>query len=351
MAKTFNNLFENIIQFDELYQAYLSARKGKRRSWPCRHLERNLEGELIQLQNELIWGQYRTCGYREFYVHEPKTRKITALKMFRDRIVQHAIYRQIEPIWEARFIHNSYACRVGKGTHKGINDAQRMLRQCRRQHGHIYCLKADISKFFASMDHDVLKGLIRQRIADTRLLAVIDDIIDSYSEPGTPGKGLPIGNLTSQLFANIYLDALDQWMKCRRRVQWYARYMDDFIVIAPCKDYLQALRLDAERFLQDHLQLRTNHKTQVFPVAIHHGRGLDFLGCHLWTNKRRLRRASVSRAARNIRKLAQQYATGRVEHETVRAKIISMTNHARNGHAEAAIAGILRKTPFVRKTA
>src|SRR5690606_4409329 len=203
MAKTFNNLFENIIQFDELYQAYLSARKGKRRSWPCRHFERNLEGELIQLQNELIWGEYRTGGYREFYVHEPKTRKITALRMFRDRIVQHAIYRQIEPIWEARFIHNSYACRAGKGTHKGIADAQRMLRQCRRQHGQIYCLKADISKFFASMDHGVLKGLIRQRIADARLLAVIDDIIDSYSEPDTPGKGLPIGNLTSQLFANI----------------------------------------------------------------------------------------------------------------------------------------------------
>src|SRR5690554_2558772 len=124
MAKTFNGLYEEIVSFDALYQAYRRARKGKRKSWPCRHFEKDLEGNLIQLQNELIWGEYRCGGYRSFYVTEPKRRKITALKLFRDRVVQQSVMAAIEPIWESRFISHSYACRVGRGTHAGADKAQ-----------------------------------------------------------------------------------------------------------------------------------------------------------------------------------------------------------------------------------
>ena len=348
MAKTFNGIFEQIITFDALYQGYLSARKGKRKSWPCRHFEKDLEGNLIQLQSDLIWGQYQCGPYRSFYVTEPKRRKITALKLFRDRVVQHAIVSAIEPIWEARFVGHSYACRVGKGTHAGANEAQEMLQECLRKHGRVYVLKADIRKYFASIDHDILLQLLRKRLADRRLMAVIENIVRSYSEPETPGKGLPIGNLTSQLFANIYMDAFDQWMKCRKREHWYIRYMDDFVVIHPDKRHLQALRIDAERWLADNLDLSTNHKTSVFPVSHSGGRGLDFLGYHLWPNARRLRRASLRRFGRQLKQWQADYAGGEIDLADIRQNLHSWVNHARHGNAVQAIASMLNKTTFRR---
>ena len=348
MAKTYSGLFENIIQFDQLYSAYLSARKGKRKSWPCRHFEKNLEGELIQLQNDLIWGSYTTGPYKSFYVAEPKRRKITALTLFRDRVVQHAIFNQIEPLWESRFISDSYACRVGKGTHAGADKAQIMLKECLREHGKIYCLKADIRKYFASIDHETIKQLIRKRISDPRLLPVLENIIDSYHEEGRPGKGIPIGNLTSQLFANIYLDHFDQWVKCRKQVQRYVRYMDDFVVIHPDKNYLHALRLDAERFLQDELQLETNGKTSVFPVSHQSGRGLDFLGYHLWPDRRRLRKASLKRFKRRLRTCQRKYTAGTMNLSDVKQQLQSFIVHAKHGQASPAIIKSLQSSVFWR---
>lgn len=348
VAKTYTGLFERIITFDALYQAYLSARKGKRKSWACRHFEKDLEGNLIQLQNELMWGEYRTGGYRYFLVHEPKTRQVAALQDFRDRVVQHAIMAVIEPIWESRFISHSYACRVGKGTHAGANQVQAMMRECLRKHGKLYALKADIRKYFASINHAKLKLLLRKRIADQALMNVLDNIIDSYSEYGRPGQGLPIGNLTSQLFANIYLDDFDQWIKCRRQERWYARYMDDFVVLSHDKQHLHALRLDAERWLGDNLALETNHKTGVFPVAHQCGRGLDFLGYHLWPDRRRLRKASLRRFKRRVRKLQRDYAAGTANLADIHQQLNSMIAHARHGDAMPVIKKTLNSAIFRR---
>lgn len=348
MAKTYNHLFEKIIGFDDLYNAYLKARRGKRKSWPCRVFERDLEAELIQLQNELIWGEYQCGPYRSFHVSVPKRRKITALQNFRDRVVQNAVVTVIEPIWERRFIQHTYACRAGKGTHSGANTAQTMLKACLMKHGKVYALKADISKYFASIDHSILKTLVRKRISDNRLLEVIDNIIDGYHEPETPGIGLPIGNLTSQLFANIYLDALDQFVKCRKQEKWYIRYMDDFVVVHSDKSHLQSLRLDIERFLSDNLHLSTNHKTSVFPIAHHHGRGLDFLGFHLWPNARRLRKASLKRFRQRVRQWQSEYTRGEIEIRDISEQMHSWTNHARHGNALPAIEHILSNAYFRR---
>jgi len=350
VAKTLTGLFEQIIGFDALHAAYLRARKGKRRSGPCLDFERDLEGGLIQLQNELIWGEYRTGGYRYFEVLEPKRRRVAALNRFRDRIVQHALHAVLEPIWEARFISDSYACRPGKGTHAGAARAQAMMRECLRRHGALYALKADISKYFASIDHGILKALLRKKIADTKILALLDDIIDSYHEGGRPGKGLPIGNLTSQLLANVYLDQLDQFVKCRRREAFYIRYMDDFVVLHPDKRHLHAVRLDIERWLGDHLALSTNHKTGVFPVAPRHGQGLDFLGYHLWPHKRRLRKASLKRFARRVQRLQRHYADGRVDHAAIKQQLASWVAHATHGDALPAVRAILAKASFRRST-
>lgn len=264
--KRYGHLFERYANFDALYDGYLRARKGCRESWACMRFELHLEENLIDLLNHLHWGSYSTGPYRHFYVHEPKTRRITALTQFRDRVLQHAMYAVLAPIWESRFVSDSYACRVGKGTHRAADRAQAMLKECLIRHGKIYALKADIAKYFASIDHAVAKRLIRRALKCPSTLALLDDMIDSYSEPGRPGKGMPIGNLISQLLANVYLDALDQHVKCRLSERWYCRYMDDFLIIGADKEHLQQRRIEIEWWLAEHLVLETNHKTSVFPV-------------------------------------------------------------------------------------
>lgn len=346
--KTHNGLFEQLITFEALHSAYQRARKGKRRSWPCRLFERDLEGNLIELQNELIWGQYRIGGYRSFQVHEPKTRTITALTEFRDRVVQHALMAVLEPLWERSFSAHSYACRVGKGAHAGADYAQGMMRDCLRRHGTLYALKADVRKYFPSIQHAALKRLVRRKISDRRVLQLLDHILDSYCEPGAPGRGIPIGNLTSQLMANVYLDALDQHVKCRLGERWYCRYMDDFIVLHPSKEHLHALRLSIEVWLGKELHLDLNHKTVVFPVAVRHGRGLDFLGYHLWPHKRRLRKASLKRFKRRVRRLQRQYAARTASFTDIRQQLSSWLAHARHGDATPAVSKYLQAHPFRR---
>lgn len=346
--KTHNGLFEHVITFEALYKAHKSARRGKRKSWPCRHFEKDLEGNLIQLQNELVWGAYQVGWYRSFLIREPKVRKITALVEFRDRVVQHALMAVLEPIWERSFISHSYACRDGKGTHAGADYAQKVMRECLIKHGKLYALKADVRKYFQSINHGILKQLLRRKISDKKVLALLDLIVDSYSEPNTPGVGIPIGNLTSQLFANIYLDALDQHIKCRLSERWYVRYMDDFVILHHDKRHLQALRISIEVWLADKLHLELNHKTGVFPVATKHGQGLDFLGYHLWPHKRRLRKGSLCRFKRRVRRLQAKYAENKVDFPEIRQQLSSWIAHARHGDATPAIAKYLAQHTFRR---
>lgn len=332
MAKTYNNIYPEIYNFESLHAAYLRARRGKRDRLQVQRFELDLEGSLIQLQNELIWGEYKTGEYRRFVVTEPKERIVAALP-FRDRVLQHAVTAAIEPIWEGRFIRDSYACRSGKGTHRGADRAQDMLRKVKREHGKVFVLKADILKFFYSIDHGVMKRLVRRRIRCRGTLALIDNIIDSTAMPGDPKPvGLPIGNLTSQLFANVYLHELDEFVKHGLREKHYIRYMDDFLVVHHDKAHLQRIRTLIERFLWDRLHLKTNAKTQVFPVGERCGRAVDFLGYRIWTTHRRLRKSSISRIARTLRRLKKQYAAGKVALEKVRQSITSWVAHA--SHAE-----------------
>ena len=330
MAKTYNNLYPEIYSFESLHAAYLRARRGKRTRAEVQRFELDLEGNLIQLQNELIWGTYKTGKYRQFIVREPKERIVAALP-FRDRVVQHALVDVIDPIWERRFIAESYACRVGRGTHKGADKAQAMLRRVKRDHGNVYVFKADIAKFFYSIDHAVLKELVRKRVACKQTLALIDAIVDSTVKSGIH-VGLPIGNLTSQLFANVYLHELDEFVKHGLREKHYCRYMDDFIIIHHDKEHLHRLRAKVELFLWERLRLKTNAKTQVFPVGIFHGRALDFLGYRIWTTHRKLRKSSIQRITRTMKKLQQLYSEGKVSLWRIRQSLISWLGHAQ--HAE-----------------
>lgn len=348
MAKTYNNLFPQIYAFENLHAAYLRARKGKRDRHEVRRFEQDLEGNLIQLQNELIWGEYRTGQYRRFMVEEPKHREVAALP-FRDRVVQHALVGVIEPLWEACFIADSYACRPGRGTHRGADRAQAMLRKVKRKHGQLYALKADIAKYFASIDHDILRRLLRRRISCTSTLALCDEIIASTADQDDLApRGLPIGNLTSQLWANVYLDELDRFVKHDLNLRNYIRYMDDFVVVHHDKAALHGTRRQIEEFLWDRLRLQTNSKTQVFPVSAGRGRGLDFLGYHMWPTHRRLRRASIRRIARTLKKAQRLYAAGEVELAHVRQPVTSWVAHAGNADAHGLITRLLMSFVFRR---
>jgi RNA-directed DNA polymerase len=236
----------------------------------------------------------------------------------------------VDPIFEARYIDQSFACRVGKGAHKGADTLQRYMREVKREHGALYALKADISKYFPSVCHDVLKRLIRRRVTCPDTLWLVDGILDSSADPGalTP-RGIPIGNLSSQMFANIYLNELDHFVKHTLREPRYVRYMDDFAVIHHDKAHLHQTRREIEDFLWAEIGLRTNAKTQVFPVG-DDGRALDFLGYRIWPTHRKLRKDCINRMKRKMRRMAKLYHLGQMSWDEIDPVIMSWIGHAKH---------------------
>lgn len=349
VAKTYNNLFAQIYSFEALHAAYLRASKGKREKGGVQEFEFDLEGNLIALQNELIWGTYRVGKYHQFDVYEPQKRPIAALP-FRDRVVQHAIVAVLDPLWERGFIADSYACRKNRGTHRGADRAQAMLRQVKREHGNVVVFKADIKKYFASITHATLKTLFRKRIACKKTLALLDHIIDSANtlDGCVYGRGVPLGNLTSRLGANLYLHELDLFVKHALREPNYVRYMDDFVIIHHDKAHLQRVRILVEDFLDQHLRLKTNQKTQIFPLGLVRGRALDFLGYRIWCTHRRLRKSSIKRIYHTLRRLRGQYADGKVSLERIGQSVQSWVAHAAHANAKALRESVLKKFVFIR---
>lgn len=349
MATTYNKLYPQIYDYAALHAGYLRARRGKRDRAEVRRFEADLEGNLIQLQNELIWGMYETGTYRKFFVDEPKRREIAALP-FRDRVVQHALVAVLEPIWEHRFIADSYACRPGRGTHRAADRAQACIRAVKREHGRVYVLKADISKYFASIDHGVLKRLVRRYVGCARTLALLDSIIDSASrgDPSLTPVGMPIGNLTSQLLANVYLHTLDEYAKHTLRERHYVRYMDDFVIIHHDKAHLHRVRADIERFLQWELRLRTNRKTQVSPVTA--AVPLDFVGYRIYATHRRLRVDSIKRIKTSMRRLQRGYARGEIALPDIQPVVQSWVAHASHANTYGLRRSLLGSFAFTNAT-
>ena len=219
-------------------------------------------GRLLEIKLALETGTWQPGDHRQFFVYDPKFRSIAA-PPFADRVVHHAICTIIEPLFERRFIYDSYACRVDKGAHRGARRLQTFLR---KKHA-VYALKCDISKFFASIDHAVLCQIIRQTIPDPKLLEILDRIIAGYS------PGIPIGNLTSQLFANVYLDQLDHFIKEELRVKYYLRYMDDFILLGENKTVLTKM-LAAIRVFDGQVVNAPPAQSAAFPSRL----GVDLVG-------------------------------------------------------------------------
>jgi len=327
MPKTYRHLFERVAAFDNLHGAYIKARRNKRYRPEVLSFSVDLEEELLQLRRELISETYRTGEYRRFTVCEPKVRLVAALP-FRDRVVHHALCNIIGPIFEAIFIHDSYACRVGKGTHAGADRVTEFLRRGHRECGQVWVLKGDVASYFPSVDHVILLAMIERKIKCRGALWLIEEILDSWHTEGQRGSGIPIGNLTSQLWANLYLNELDQLVKHGLKCRWYVRYMDDWIILDSDKAKLQQVKAAIADFLGDDLGLKLNSKTNVFPAA----QGVDFLGYRIWATHRLLRKASVKRMKRRLRRFEEGYGDGSVELDHITASIMSWLGHA--GHAD-----------------
>lgn len=281
---------------------------------------------MIQIQNELIWQTYKPSPYYEFYVYEPKKRLVSA-PAFRDRIVHHALCNIVEPLFEKKMIYDSYACRNFKGSHRAADRTQRFLRAAIKNWGEAYCLKCDIKQYFPSIPHDILKRIIRRTISCKDTLWLIDNIISSSAADGSINpKRLPIGALTSQLWANIYLGQLDHFVKEELRERFYVRYMDDFIIISNSKEKLWQLKKQIEHYINNELLLEFNSKTGIFPIT----QGVDFVGYRIWPTHRLLRKRSTKKIKRKLKTFEKKYATGEIEFEEINRCIQSWLGHAKH---------------------
>lgn len=290
-------MFERLCSLENLFLAWERFRKGKRSRHDVMVFERHLEDNLFLLHDDLANGRFTHGPYHPFTVFDPKQRSIHKANV-RDRVVHQAAMNVIDPLFEPRFIFDSYSCRVGKGTHAAVARLRTFLRQASFNNTRtVYALTCDIRKFFASVDHGILADLLRLRIGDERILRLLGNIIGSFSD--APGKGIPLGNLTSQLFANVYLHELDRFVKHELRLRHYLRYCDDFVSLAASPADAQAKATRINSFLSERLKL-TLHPGKV--VVRTWTQGIDFVGYVLLphatvlrtkTAKRMLRRATI----------------------------------------------------------
>lgn len=309
--------FSQVTAFPNLVRAWKLASRGKRDRLPVARFGAEMDERLVEIKQALETGTWRPGVHRQFFVYDPKFRKIAA-PPFADRVVHHAICQVIEPLFERRFIFDSYACRVNKGAHVAIRRLQKFLRKKRA----IYALKCDISQFFASIDHDVLRRIIGQTIHDPKLLQVLDRIIAGYS------PGIPIGNLTSQLFANIYLDQFDHFIKEELRIKYYLRYMDDFVILGESKAELTKTLSAIRIFLTDKLKLSLHpRKVRLFPTWL----GVDFVGYVVFTDHILLRPKNIRRFIKKLHKQQKSLALGKITPKELEESVrswIAHTSHA-----------------------
>lgn len=351
--KTYRNFYTQIYDFANLHAAYCAARRAKRDRAEVVRFEQRVEDALFRLQDQLREQTYAPGAYRHFYIFEPKRRKISAAP-FRDRVVHHALVNLLDPIWERKFIHDSYACRVGKGTHRALDRCTEWVCKYR------YVLQCDVAQYFPTIDHAILLAILSRTIADPQALWLCERIIasgagvlDSERTPHWfPGddlfaplrpQGLPIGNLTSQFWANVYLNELDQFAKRELKCRAYLRYADDFLLFSDDKAALHAWHAELRDYAAERLRLRLHeHKCQVYPTRS----GVPFLGFRHFVDHRRLKRESVVRFRRRLRVMQREYTAGRISRADVGVRIQSWCAHAAHGNTYRLRSQILRQAVF-----
>jgi retron-type reverse transcriptase len=342
MPKTYNNLWDKIVSFENLLDAFQEASKGKKNHNSVLMFKNNLEENLINIQNKLVWKTWSPGSYHSFFVYEPKQRLVQA-PCFEDRVVHHALIDVIEPLFDNKFIKDSYACRSGKGIHSASLRLQYFLRKAQAEYKKTYVLKADISKYFPSINHNKLLSLIKRTIKDCDVLWLCEKMIKHY---GYEQRGLPVGALTSQLFANIYLDKLDHFFKDQLGYKYYLRYMDDFVILSPDKGKLWDLLSDLEAFLAVELDLALNPKTAVFPAS----KGVDFAGYRVWPTHILPRKTIIKNSKSKFKKLAKLYSLGVCDLDYIKPRVDSFLGYMKHCSSRKTVTKILEDFTLIRKS-
>lgn len=333
--KRIGNLYQQIVAFENLLLASRKAQRCKRYRDDVLAFNYALEPNLAQLQTELSSKTYTPGGYKTFVIFEPKRRLISAAP-YRDRVVHHALCNVVEPIFNGSFVYSCYANRHGKGTHKALDHFVSLAKHYK------YCLRADIEKYFPSMDHEALRSMIRRKIKCPDTLWLMDIILDNSNEQEPVGQhypgdelltpcyrrhGLPIGNLTSQLYANVYLSAIDHVLSERFGGRRYLRYVDDFALFSDDKGELESAR-DLLGALLTKVRLRLHPvKTQITDVSD----GVNFLGFRVFPGQVRLRQENLRRARKRMKVLQWKYGQRQIDWLDVKNSLQSWNAHAAYG--------------------
>jgi retron-type reverse transcriptase len=323
-----------------LLRAWEEFKKGKNRKKDVGEFELRLEENIFRLHEDLISKKYRHGKYFDFYISDPKRRHIHKASV-RDRVVHQAIFRILRPIFDKHFIYDSYLSRISRGTHLGV---ERTYRACRKVSKNwkvkIYVFKCDVRKFFDSIDHAVLRSLIEKKVSCTETMRLVDELFKSFEKENN--KGLPLGNVTSQLFSNIYLNELDQFVKHKLKLKYYFRYCDDFVIVYQDKKFLFEVMERIRSFLHEDLLLDLHpKKVEIRPLR----RGIDFLGYVILTHMIILRTKTKKRIIKKIKILRKKLIGRDIYKEKFRSILtsyIGVLSHCRNGKVKSYIKRFLK---------
>lgn len=296
--------------------AWQEFSRGKRKKPDVQKFEYNLEDNIFQLHQELKTKTYQHSNYKSFYVQDPKLKRIHKASV-KDRVLHHAVFRALYPLFDESFIFDSYSCRLSKGNHKAMDRLERFARKVsENNHRNIFALKCDIKKFFATIDHNVLFIILKRKIKNNSAVWLLEQITSSFLSDRSVSvnkKGVPIGNLTSQLFANIYLNELDRFLKQELKVKYYLRYTDDFLIISDNKECLEKTISEIILFLKEKLLLAIHEeKTKIRKTR----QGIDFLGYVVFQKHRLVRTKTKKRIFRKLDKRHQNLEDGLISEKS-----------------------------------
>ncbi len=333
--KTYKKLYSAFCTSENLKLAFRKARKNKTSLPYVISFQDNLQKNLEKLQEELINHTYQPKPLKKFIIRDPKTRTIHASN-FRDRIVYHALVNIIEPIYEKIFIYDSYASRKNKGAHKAVarfdnfkkkvSKNGKLLKKASNKNQVLgYAFKADIKHYFETVDHEILISIVRRKIHDENIIWILRKILENF-ETNLKGKGMPLGNLTSQFFANVYLNELDHFVKGKLKAKYYIRYVDDFVILDSNKQMLLYYKNVIDCFLKNHLLLELHPaKSKIIPLS----QGISFLGYKIFYKYKRLRKTNRKAFARKFQSKIDSFQEGAVSYDQLLNFVLSWFSYAK----------------------
>jgi RNA-directed DNA polymerase len=337
------SLYERIYDTKNLEESYKRTQSGNRKyRKEAIYFAMSKERKLRCLQKELEDRTYRPGSYIEFYVFEPKKRLVHAPHI-RDKIVQFSIHTVLQGIYRSVFIKDSYACLEEKGTHEAVHRIQHYMRLAQWKYEEPYIVKIDVRKFFYSINRDILKTIYRKKIPESEqdFLRILDMIVDSSPEGE---RGLPLGNVTSQDFANIYLNEIDQFCKRYLGLKWYVRYMDDICIIVKDRETARNVLAKIRTYAKDHLDLELNEKTHIYPLA----QGINTLGFRIHTTHLEVRNSSKAAMKRRIKKIDEKVQSGRLTKKQAQQAVNAWLGHARHSNSYNLAKKIFEKYDYIQ---